>query len=103
MAADHHVMEGELAEMVFEPREGGRILDRATDGTEFSWSRVLVDEPPERFVFTWDICLQWKIETDHEKTSEVEVRFVPEVRGPHAGRARAPRPSNATARMGAHA
>ena len=75
---DHHIMDGELAEMVFEPRAGGQILDRATDGTETSWSRVLVYEPPERVVFSWDISLEWKIETDHEKTSEVEVRFVPE-------------------------
>ena len=29
-------------------------------------------------VFTWDISLAWQIETDPSRTSEVEVRFVPE-------------------------
>lgn len=75
---EHHIMDGELAEMVFEPRAGGRIVDRATDGSETSWARVLVYEPPERVVFSWDISLDWKIETDPERTSEVEVRFVPD-------------------------
>ena len=29
---DHHILEAELAEMVFEPRVGGHIIDRGTDG-----------------------------------------------------------------------
>jgi hypothetical protein len=29
-------------------------------------------------VFTWDISPQWLIETDPERTSEVEVRFIAE-------------------------
>jgi hypothetical protein len=29
-------------------------------------------------VFTWDITPQWLIETDPERTSEVEVRFIAE-------------------------
>ena len=29
-------------------------------------------------MFSWDISLQWTVETDFSKTSEVEVRFVPE-------------------------
>jgi uncharacterized protein YndB with AHSA1/START domain len=36
---------------------------------------VLAYEPPSRVVFSWDIDLGWKIETDPDKTSEVEVRF----------------------------
>jgi uncharacterized protein YndB with AHSA1/START domain len=75
---DHHLLEGELAEMVFEPRVGGHVLDRGVDGSECRWARVLVYEPPERFVISWDISTQWKLETDLDKTSEVEVRFVPE-------------------------
>ena len=75
---EHHLLEGELAEMVFEPREGGRIYDRATDGTVCSWARVLAYEPPHRVVFSWDINPSWKIEHDHTKTSEVEVRFAEE-------------------------
>jgi uncharacterized protein YndB with AHSA1/START domain len=75
---DHHILEGELAEMVFEPRAGGHIYDRGVDGDECRWSRVLVYEPPERIVFSWDISMAWKREADPAKTSEVEVRFIPE-------------------------
>ncbi|MBJ7608187.1 MAG: SRPBCC family protein [Candidatus Dormibacteraeota bacterium] len=73
---EHHILQGELAEMVFEPRVGGRIIDRAVDGTECAWARVLAFEPPNRVVFSWDISLQWQIQTDPDKTSEVEVTFV---------------------------
>jgi uncharacterized protein YndB with AHSA1/START domain len=75
---DHHLLEGELAEMVVEPREGGHIYDRATDGTECRWARVLAYDPPNRFVFSWDISAAWQIETDPAKTSEIEVRFIAE-------------------------
>ena len=75
---DHHLLEGQLAEMVFEPRVGGHVYDRGVDGSECRWARVLAFEPPERFVISWDINTQWQIETDHEQTSEVEVRFVAE-------------------------
>ena len=75
---DHHILEGELAEMVFEPYEGGNVIDRNVDGGECRWARVLAYEPPNRFVISWDINLQWQIETDYDKTSEVEVRFTAE-------------------------
>jgi uncharacterized protein YndB with AHSA1/START domain len=78
---EHHILEGELAEMVFEPRVGGHVYDRGVDGSECRWARVLAYEPPERFVISWDINLQWEIETDPEKASEIEVRFVPEGEG----------------------
>ena len=78
---DHHLLDSALAEMIFEPRVGGHVYDRGVDGSECRWARVLAYEPPERFVISWDINLQWKIETDVERTSEVEVRFVPEGEG----------------------
>ncbi len=73
--ADHHILQGELAEMVFEPYEGGHVYDRAVDGRECRWARVLAYQPPSRFVMSWDINLSWQLEADPEKTSEVEVRF----------------------------
>jgi uncharacterized protein YndB with AHSA1/START domain len=72
---DHHIIEAPLAEMVFEPRVGGHIYDRGTDGSECRWATVLAYEPPERLVFSWNIGLDWKVETDPQRTSEVEVRF----------------------------
>jgi uncharacterized protein YndB with AHSA1/START domain len=75
---DHNLLGVEIAETVFEPREGGRIFDRGVDGSECRWARVLAFEPPDRVVFSWDISPQWRIESDLDKTSEVEVRFVAE-------------------------
>src|SRR5947209_9864493 len=75
---EHHILEAELAEMVFEPRAGGHVYDRGVDGSECRWARVLAYEPPNRVVFSWDIDLRWQIEADPDRTSEVEVRFIPE-------------------------
>lgn len=75
---EYNLLEVEIAERVFEPRVGGHIYDRGTDGSECHWARVLAYEPPQRVVISWDISPQWQVETDPEKTSEVEVRFISE-------------------------
>jgi uncharacterized protein YndB with AHSA1/START domain len=75
---EHNILSVELAETVFEPRVGGDVYDRGVDGSVCRWARVLAYEPPERVVISWDINPQWQIETDPDKTSEVEVRFIPE-------------------------
>jgi uncharacterized protein YndB with AHSA1/START domain len=73
---EHHLIEA--AEMVVEPRVGGHIFDRASDGSECHWSRVLAYQPPTLFVFSWDINTRWELESDPEKTSEVAVTFTAE-------------------------
>jgi uncharacterized protein YndB with AHSA1/START domain len=73
---EHNLLDVPIAETVLEPRVGGTIYDRGTDGSECHWARVLVFEPPHRVVFSWDIGPTWEVETDPENTSEVEVRFV---------------------------
>ena len=75
---EHNLLDVEIAETVFERREGGRIYDRGVDGSECHWARVLAYDPPDRVVFSWDVSPQWQIESDHAKTSEVEVRFIAE-------------------------
>jgi uncharacterized protein YndB with AHSA1/START domain len=75
---EHNMLAVDIAETVFEPRAGGRLYDRGVDGSECQWGRVLAFEPPNRVVFSWDIDPQWQIESDIEKTSEVEVRFIAE-------------------------
>jgi uncharacterized protein YndB with AHSA1/START domain len=75
---EHNMLPVAIAETVFEPRIGGRVYDRGVDGSEYQWARVLAFEPPDRLVFSWDISPQWQIETDLDRTSEVEVRFVAE-------------------------
>jgi uncharacterized protein YndB with AHSA1/START domain len=75
---EYNVLAVDIAETVFEARGGGHIFDRGVDGSECRWARVLAYEPPNRVVFSWDISPRWQVETDPEKTSEVEVRFIPE-------------------------
>jgi uncharacterized protein YndB with AHSA1/START domain len=75
---EHNLLSAPIAETVVEGRVGGHIYDRAVDGTECRWARILVFEPPERLVFSWDIGPTWQLESDHENASEVEVRFVAE-------------------------
>jgi uncharacterized protein YndB with AHSA1/START domain len=75
---EHNMLRVDIAETVFESHVGGNIYDRGVDGSECRWARVLAFEPPNRVVFSWDISPQWQIETDLDKTSEVEVRFIAE-------------------------
>jgi uncharacterized protein YndB with AHSA1/START domain len=74
----HNMLAVDIAETIFEPRVGGHLYDRGVDGSECRWARILAYEPPNRVVFSWDISPQWQVETDLEKTSEVEVRFIAE-------------------------
>jgi hypothetical protein len=70
---EHNLLEVAIADTVFEPKVGGHIYDRGIDGSECRWARVLVYEPPNRVVFSWDISPQWQLETAPDNTSEVEV------------------------------
>jgi len=76
---DHNLLGGvDIAETVFEPRAGGYLYDRGVDGSECRFARVLAYEPPHRVLMSWQISPQWQLESDPEKASEWEVRFVPE-------------------------
>jgi uncharacterized protein YndB with AHSA1/START domain len=75
---EHNMLAVDIAETVFETHVGGHIYDRGVDGSECRWARVLAFEPPSRVLFSWDISPQWQIETDLDKASEVEVRFIAE-------------------------
>jgi uncharacterized protein YndB with AHSA1/START domain len=75
---EHNMLGVDIAETVFEPRAGGRIYDRGTDGSECEWASVIAYELPDRVVFSWNISPHWQVETDPAKRSEVEVRFIAE-------------------------
>ena len=75
---EHNLLQAPIAETVFEPRAGGNIIDRGTDGSECRWARILAYDPPRRVVFSWDIGPAWQVETDPERASEVEVTFTAE-------------------------
>lgn len=75
---EHNLLGVDIAETVFEPRVGGHVYDRGVDGTICRWARVLTYEPPHRLIISWDISPRWQIETDPNRSSEVEVRFISE-------------------------
>jgi uncharacterized protein YndB with AHSA1/START domain len=75
---EHNLLGAPIVSTTFEPHVGGHIVDRAEDGSECRWARVLVFDPPDRVVFSWDIGPTWQLEPDVENASEVEVRFVAE-------------------------
>lgn len=75
---EHNLLAAPITETIFEPRVGGHIYDRAEDGSECRWARILAYEPPTRVVFSWDIGPTWQLEPDPGNASEVEVRFVAE-------------------------
>ena len=52
---EHNMLGAPITETVFEPRVGGGIVDRAEDGSECRWARILAFDPPDRVVFSWDI------------------------------------------------
>ena len=73
---EHNLLGTPIVSTTFEPRVGGSIVDRGEDGSECRWARVLVFEPPDRVVFSWDIGPTWQLEAEPENSSEVEVRFI---------------------------
>ena len=75
---DHNLLEAEIETTVLEPRAGGRIYDRGVDGSECEWATVLLFEPPDRFVFSWNLSSSWQLEPDPARRSEVEVSFTAE-------------------------
>jgi hypothetical protein len=67
-----HSISGEAVELVaIEPTIGGRIFERAADGTEHEWGRVTAWAPPTRFAYLWFIG------HDPSEASEVDVSFAP--------------------------
>jgi uncharacterized protein YndB with AHSA1/START domain len=75
---EHNLLGVEIAETVFEGHVGGYLYDRGVDGSVCRWARILAYDPPDRVVLSWDIGPTWQIETDPNKTSEFEVRFISE-------------------------
>jgi hypothetical protein len=74
-----HTVSGDPDVAVFLQGEvGGRIFERAADGTEHDWGQVTAWTPPVRFAYLWHL------RRDRREATEVEVRFV--ARGPDATR-----------------
>lgn len=61
---------------IFEARVGGRVYERAVDGSEHDWGEITAWEPPSRF------ALSWTLDPSCAGT-EVEVRFTGIEEGTH--------------------
>lgn len=77
--ARHSINRSPIADIVLEPRVGGRWLERGDDGAESQWGRVLAWEPPSRLVLAWQINTEWRFDPD--LITEVEIRFSAEAGG----------------------
>jgi uncharacterized protein YndB with AHSA1/START domain len=59
----------EVAELVFQARMGGSILERMSDGRVMPWAEVIAWQPPHR------VLLSWRPHSAPEPPTEVEVTF----------------------------
>jgi uncharacterized protein YndB with AHSA1/START domain len=70
----HSISKAPVKMPVMEPRLGGRWYELCEDGSQTNVGKILVWDPPRRFVVTWDINSSWQ--PDSSVSSEVEVNFV---------------------------
>lgn len=80
----HSLREDRVLDIVLEGRIGGRIYEVSPDG-EADWGRVLVWEPPRRFVLEWDPSLVRRTPTEVEVTFEPFAESRTRVRLEHRG------------------
>jgi uncharacterized protein YndB with AHSA1/START domain len=64
-----------LADVILEPRAGGRWYERGTDGSECEWGKVLSWEPPSRVVLAWQIDADFRY--NPAVITELEIQFTP--------------------------
>ena len=67
---EHSLRPDAVAEIVWEEREGGKVLEVSTDGTRAEWATVLTWQPPSRFVIAWHV-------NPERAGTEIDVRFSP--------------------------
>ncbi|MET0310392.1 MAG: SRPBCC family protein [Sphingomonas sp.] len=78
-APNMNIAKGLFADLVLEPRPGGRWFERSEDGAETDWGKVLAWDPPGRLVIGWQLNAEFKFDPDF--VTEVEVTFEPEGQG----------------------
>ena len=53
--ADHTTSGTPGSVITFEPRVGGRVVERTASGDELQWGEVVLWEPPSRMAYLWHI------------------------------------------------
>jgi uncharacterized protein YndB with AHSA1/START domain len=71
----HHILDSPAAEVVLEPREGGRWYERGESGEECDWGHVLELDRPNRILLAWQLTPKWKFDADESRATQVEVTF----------------------------
>jgi uncharacterized protein YndB with AHSA1/START domain len=66
---EHTVSHERGAEIVFEPRRGGRIYERTPGGHEIEWGEIVEWDPPRRLHYLWHIA------TEPGNATDVEIVF----------------------------
>ena len=73
----HHLLDGELAAVGMEPRVGGAVWERMTDGRTCEWGSVLRWEPGTEVAFSWRIGADFAVPAPDAPASRVTVTFTP--------------------------
>jgi len=72
----HSVCPDGQADVCIEPKTGGRLFERCTNGGELMWGHVLAWTPPRQITLAWRLDADWVYDPDF--LTEVTVTFVPE-------------------------
>lgn len=70
-----HRIKDQSVDVVLEPTPGGRLYERAQDGTECDWGAVLAIDPPHHLALSWQFTPSWEPSNDPSTASRVDVRF----------------------------
>jgi uncharacterized protein YndB with AHSA1/START domain len=71
---DHHIGPSPLKQVIIEEHVGGRWYSKHEDGSETNTGKVLLWNPIECVVLSWQITATWQFEPTF--VTEVELRFV---------------------------
>jgi uncharacterized protein YndB with AHSA1/START domain len=82
--ASHHIGKVPFAEIIVEPRVGGKWMERGANGEECQWGTILAWDPPKQVVISWQLQADWSFSPDMSRASEVVFTFFAE--GPEATR-----------------
>ena len=69
---EHSIAKGTTqADVVIEPRAGGRWYEKGADGSEHQWGKVLAYDPSHRLVLAWQLNRDFVYDPNFETTVEV--------------------------------
>jgi uncharacterized protein YndB with AHSA1/START domain len=71
-------LSGAPAEIIYEPLAGGRWYERADDGREYEWGKVIEWDPPHRLILAWMVGAstgEWAFDPDPTHASRAEITF----------------------------